>query len=111
MGTSWVGAWQVELVRLEVARPVVPVACGPVVDGHQAVGPQRVNAALRLRPDLDQAHLTQYPQVAGHRRLGQLGESGHQFAGSALAVGQGIQQDSPIRLGDRFEHVHPIEYY
>src|SRR6266536_2643654 len=93
---------------VEMAWPVAAVATDPLVDLGEPVGAQRVDPALRLGAHLDQPDFSQYPQMSGHRWLGQAWQRRDELAGGPLAVSQHVQQRSPAGLGHRFEHVHDL---
>ena len=65
---------------------------------------------MGIGPDLDQSRLAQHPEVPGDRGLGQAREGGDQFAGRALALGEYVEQSTPIRFGDRFEDVATVAH-
>src|SRR5690349_6447149 len=98
------------LEGVEVTGPVAAIPVDPLVDGDQAVGAQRVDAALRVGPDLDEADFAQHPQVTRDGRLGQAGQCRDQLAGGAFTVDERVEQRAPTRLGDGFEDVHVFEY-
>lgn len=86
--------------------PVAAIALDPVVDCDEAVGPQRIDAALCVRPDLDESDLAQHPQMPGYGRLSEAGQGGDQFARRALAFGEGVQQGASAWFGDCLEDIH-----
>ena len=98
---------EVLLEGVEVVAPVPAVPADPVVDLDQPVGPQRVDPALPVRPDLDEADLPQDPQMPGHGGLGERRQARYELACGPLALGQQIEQHPPMGLGHGLEHVHP----
>jgi hypothetical protein len=91
------------LEGIEMIGPVAAIPVDPLVNGDQTVGAQRVDAALRVGPDLDEPDLAQDAQVPRHGRLGQPGQRRDQLAGGALTVDECVEQRTPTRFGDRFE--------
>ena len=94
----------------EVVAPEAAVRGDPVVDALQATGFQRVDAALAVRADLDQAHLAQHAEVAGDGGLGEGRQAVDELARGALAFGQQAQQVPAVGFGDGLEDVHDVEH-
>jgi len=91
---------------VEMTGPVAAVTGDPFVHLGEAVGTQRIDAALSVRSDFDESDLAQHPQVPRHGRLGQARQRGDQFSCRAFTLGEGIQQGTPARFGDCLEDVH-----
>ncbi len=91
---------------VEVAGPILAVAVQPLVDLMQTVRAEGVDAPLGVGSDLDEAGFAQDAQVARHGGLGQLRQQGHQVAGWAGAVAEGVEQSAAVRLGYGLEGVH-----
>ena len=72
----------------------------------QSVGAQRVDPALRIRPDFDEADLPQHPQMARHRRLRQAGRVATSSPAVRSPVGEDVEQSAAAGFGDGFEYVH-----
>src|SRR4051812_198512 len=86
--------------------PEAAVSVYPGVHLDETVRPQRVDAALSVGANLDEADLAEHAQVAGHRGLREIGQGGDQFSRGALAGAQRVEQSAPAWLGHGFEHVH-----
>ena len=66
---------------VEAASPRLPERGEPVVDLHQRLGHQPVEAALGVLAHRDEPGVAQDAQVLGHRRLGQRRASTRSFTG------------------------------
>ena len=69
----------------------------PLVDLGERLGTQAVDPKLRLLADLDQARLTQHPQVPGDSRAGdrqQLGQLTHR-GGAVLSTSSTVRRLRP----------------
>ena len=55
--------------RIDMRRPEAAKRLEPGVDFHQRLGPDAVNAALRIDPGFDEARFAQYAQMFGDSRL------------------------------------------
>jgi hypothetical protein len=78
------------LEGIEVAGPQLPVWREPGVDLGERLQAQPVPPALGVLADLNQAGLTQYLEVLGHRRLTQ-GELLDQFPNRTLARAEQVE--------------------
>ena len=91
---------------VEVVAPIPAVPAEPAVDLDQPVAPQRVDPALPVRTDLDEADLAQDPQVAGHGGLGERRQARDQLARRPLPLDEQIEQHPSMWLGHGLEDVH-----
>ncbi len=89
-----------------MSGPVAPVAADPFVDLDQTVGAQRVDPALGIRPDLDEADFPEHPQMPGHGRLGQAGQRGDELTRGPFTAGEDVEQRAPAGFGNRLEDIH-----
>lgn len=98
------------LQSVEMTAPVAAIPLDPFVDLHESVGPQRIDAALRVGPDLDETDFAQHPQVSRNGRLGQLGKCRDEFTGCPFALGKHVEERAPAGFGYGFENIHVAEY-
>jgi hypothetical protein len=107
---SWLDAFHVvemSFQRVEAAAPGGPVGRQPLVDLAERLGPDPVQAPLRVGAHLDQARLAQHPQVLGNAGLADA-QRGHQVADGLLPLAQQVQDPPPMRLGQYLEHAANI---
>ncbi len=70
-------AIQVTLERIDVRLPQAAEGQQPRVYFHEWLGPEPIEAPLRIDARLHEARLTQNSQVFRHRRLGQFFDIAH----------------------------------
>src|SRR5947209_7681274 len=94
-------------MALEGVEPVLPggpVRPEPFVDLAQRLGPQPVQAALRVDAHVNQTRLTQHPKVLGDRWLTRA-ELRDQVADGALPFAQEVEDPPAIWLSENGEHI------
>jgi hypothetical protein len=99
-------AGEVGFERVELGAPEAAVAVEPAVELGEALPAQRVEAALAVGRDGDEAGLLQDLEVARHRRLGDAGQHRHEVARGGRALEEPIEQRAAARVGDGGEDVH-----
>ena len=87
---------------VETRRPLRAVRREPVVDRPQRLRPHPVQPALGVGAHVDQAGVTQDPEVARDRRLAHR-ELPHEVSDRALALEQEIEDAATVGLGDDLE--------
>ncbi len=87
------------LEGVEVVGPIAAVAVEPGVDLGEAVAAQRVDAALRVGADLDEAGFAEHAEMAGDGGLGERGEGVDQLARGDGAAGQLVENGAPGGVG------------
>ena len=86
-----------ELVQRPAPEP--PVGREPFVDLFEGLEPKPVQAPLRLRPDIDQPRVPQYPEMLRHKRLAQA-EAVDQVTDGQFALTQEVQDLPARRFGE-----------
>jgi hypothetical protein len=76
----------------------------PAVDRFKLLGVQPIDRLMTAAAHVDEAHLSQDPQVLGDLRLGQV-EAHNHVVGRPLAPSEQVEDLSPPWFGDRVESV------
>jgi hypothetical protein len=82
---------------IEVRGPEFAVGGQPVVELGERLRPNAVQAALRIRPGLDQPRFLEDAEVLGHGRLAEA-DAADEVAHGSLAVAEQIQDLKPPGL-------------
>jgi hypothetical protein len=92
-------AIEMALERVDVRRPQATERREPFVDLHQRLGPDAIDAPLRIHARLHEPGLAQHAQVLRHRRLRQ-SQRVLDVADRALRRDEQPQDRAAARLGD-----------
>jgi hypothetical protein len=99
-GAHW-GCYAVEvaLERINARRPISAERRHPSVYFLQRLGPDAIDAALRVDRRLYEARISQHAQMLGYRGLREI-ERRLEIADGALATGKESQDGAATRLGE-----------
>jgi hypothetical protein len=97
---------------IEVSAPQASIGGQPVIELCERLGPDAVEAALRIRASLDEAGVLEDSEVLGHGRLAEP-EPIHELTNRPLAFAEQIQDRQPPTLAKhlergKFGHKKPI---
>jgi hypothetical protein len=97
---------------VEVRCPKLPVRGQPVVELREWLGPDAIEAALRIRACFHEARVLEDAKVLGHSRLAEA-EAVDELPDRLFAVAQEVEDLKPPRLGQDLqgsESSHDVEY-
>jgi hypothetical protein len=94
---------EVTFEAVEPIPPRPPVGREPIVDLPEGLGPEAVEAALGIGPDLHQPGIEKHPEMLGHPRLADA-QVGHEGADRALLFPKEVQDAATIGVGQDREH-------
>ena len=102
-GARW-GRYAVEvaLERINARRPISAERRHPSVYFLKRLGPDAIDAALRVDRRLYEARISQHAQMLGYRGLREI-ERRLEIADGALATGKESQDGAATRLGEDSE--------
>ena len=92
-------AIEVALERINVRRPISAERPHPSVYFLQRLGPDAIDAALRVDRRLHEARISQDAQMLGYRGLREI-ERRLEIADGALAMGKKSQDGAATRFGE-----------
>jgi hypothetical protein len=106
---------EVVFEAIEVRRPKPAVGREPVVELHERLGPNAVEAPLRVRACFDEARILEDAEVLGDGRLAEP-DAVDELADGSLALPEQVEDLNPPRLGEHLEcsegpHVSPVLPY
>jgi hypothetical protein len=95
-----------------MGRPQLAVGRQPVIEFRQRLGPNAVEAALRVSASLDHSRLLEHPKVLRHGRLAQV-EMIHKLSYWSLPFPKEVKDGLPAGVAQDSEGIecrHPTQY-